>query len=334
MNYNDFKPHLACDADLDKVKYPVIAMPKIDGVRGLNIGGSIVGRRKKAFKNPYISKCYSKVAYTGMDGELALGNWTDPLLCSRTTGFVNRKTPKDGKPTESDELCWWVFDCLAPSVIDLPYSDRLAHLESLVGYVHPEWYSAECKYQIRVVPSKMVYNLDELLQFEEDCLSMGFEGVILRDPDGLHKSGRSTVKSGAYLRIKRFIDFEGVVVNLVEAMENQNEAKTNELGNTERSTHKENMVPKGMVGTIQLRSLQDVVDANGNVLIAKDQVVDVGPGNMVHSERIRAWESFVAGAPDSLVGKVAKSKFFPKGQKDLPRFPTFVSLRAEEDMSE
>ena len=176
--------------------------------------------------------------------------------------------------------------------------------------------------------------VNELLQFEEDCLSMGFEGVILRDPDGLHKSGRSTVKSGAYLRIKRFIDFEGVVVNLVEAMENQNEAKTNELGNTERSTHKENMVPKGMVGTIQLRSLQDVVDANGNVLIAKDQVVDVGPGNMVHSERIRAWESFVAGAPDSLVGKVAKSKFFPKGQKDLPRFPTFVSLRAEEDMSE
>ena len=41
-----FKPHLACDADLTKLKFPLWAMRKIDGVRMLNIEGKAVGEKK------------------------------------------------------------------------------------------------------------------------------------------------------------------------------------------------------------------------------------------------------------------------------------------------
>ena len=39
------KPQLAEDAILDAVRFPCIAQPKIDGVRALNLNGTLTGRR-------------------------------------------------------------------------------------------------------------------------------------------------------------------------------------------------------------------------------------------------------------------------------------------------
>lgn len=321
----DLKPHLACDLDETKLKFPLVIMPKIDGVRALNLQGNVTGRSKKAFKNKFVNERFGGEHTLGFDGELALGDWQAPRLCSDTTGFVNRKTAKPGKPTESDAFMWWVFDFLAPNVIDKPYIERLQALETYLANNTDEG--------IAMVPYTVVYDLESLYKLEAEYLDQGFEGLIARDPMGMHKSGRATVTAGSYLRLKRFIDFEGVVENLIEAMENTNEAKVNELGNTERSTHKANMVPKGMVGMIQMRALADVV-YGGKVLIEKGQLVDIGPGNMVHEERVKLWLAFVNKTPDCIVGQIGKAKFFPKGQKDKPRFPTWIGLRAAEDMSE
>ena len=322
------KPHLACDVDLTKVKWPMLALPKIDGVRGLNLDGNITGRSLKAFKNKFVADCFSNEAFLGFDGELVLGDWTSPTLCADTTGFVNRKTAKPGKPTASPDFKWYIFDYLAPQAINKPYLERLTIVSDLIEAL---WAGEPNTVpNVFVVPATMVHSLEEFLQLEEHWLDVGFEGAILRDPEGMHKSGRATVKTGAYLRLKRFIDFEGEVVEIIEAMENTNEAKTNELGRTERSTHQENMVPKGMVGMVKKRSLADVLDPlSGKVLIAKDQIVDVGPGKMLHEDRIKFFKQ-----PELLIGQVWKSKFFPKGHKDKPRFPTLVCPRAAEDMSE
>jgi DNA ligase-1 len=319
---NKIRPQLACDFDQDKLRFPVIVSAKIDGVRGINLDGNLTGRSLKAFKNSFVTRRFSGPQFKGFDGELALGNWTSDTLCSDTTGFVNRKSPKPGKPTESEQLVWYVFDYLADDVIDLPYAERIAAAEVKIGRMQ------EFPGLIATVPYKLVNSVEELLAFEQLCLDDGFEGVIIRDPNGMHKSGRATVKGGSYLRIKRFIDFEGIVVNITEAMENTNEAKTNELGRTERGTHQENMVPKGMVGMVQFKALQNV-ELDGKILIEKDQIVDVGPGSMLHEDRVEFFEQ-----QDLLIGKIGKAKFFPKGIKDKPRFPTFLCIRAEEDMSE
>lgn len=319
MDKTSLKPQLATDVDLTKLKFPVILSAKIDGVRGINLTGTLTGRSLKEFKNKFVTERFSGEQFLGIDGELALGEWTDARLCSLTTGFVNRKTARDGKPTESDDLVWWAFDYLAPHVVGLPYSQRLDALSTLVA-------AAEIPH-LKLVPFKIAYSVDELEAFDQECLTAGFEGSIIRDPEGMHKSGRATVKGGSYLRLKRFIDFEGEVTCIEEAMENQNEAKTNELGRTERSSHQENLVPKGMLGMIRMRALTDVVH-NGNVLIEKDQVVVVGPGNMDHVQRVHYWNN-----RGELIGQIGKAKFFPHGVKDKPRFPTFIGLRAEEDMS-
>jgi DNA ligase-1 len=329
---DEIRPHLACDLDESKLKFPVIVQVKIDGVRGINLKGDITGRSLKAFKNKFVAECFSSECFRGVDGELVLGDWNRPGLCRETTGFVNRKTARDGKPTKSDDFFWYAFDFLHPTVIDKPYIDRLTALKT----AHLNWYDGEEDTRVRLVPWKLVHTLEELYAFEDECLDAGFEGVIVRDPNGLHKSGRATTKLGAYLRIKRFIDFEGKVVGMTEAMENQNEAKTNELGRTERSTHQENMIPKGMVGNILLEALADV-EYRGKVVIQKGQEIVVGAGCMPHEQRIAAWQAFAADdteSEDYIMGEIGKAKFMPHGQKDKLRMPTWLCLRAEEDMSD
>lgn len=313
----EFRPHLACDFDEDKLKFPYIVMPKIDGVRGLNVQEQFVGRSLKRFDNPFLATRFDGPEYLGLDGELAFGAWTSPTLCRDTTGFVNRKTPKEGKPVEGD-IKWHIFDMLNEQTILMPYAERLDYAaDHLLMLRLPH---------IKLVPSQVVSDLDELLAFEDKCLDKGFEGVILRDPAGLHKHGRATVKGGAYMRIKRFIDTEIIVTELVEAMENQNEAKTNELGRTERSSHKENKVPKGMIGSIKGTLIKDV-EYRGAVLFTAGTLIECGPGTMTHDERKYFWEN-----PKEIVGTIGKVKLFPHGTKEKMRFPTWLSGRAMADM--
>lgn len=316
-----FRPHLACDLDEAKVRFPLIAMPKVDGVRALSVNQQIVGRSLKRFDNPFLATRFDGVDFTGFDGELAFGAWNSPTLCRDTTGFVNRKTPKDGKPVEGN-VKWHIFDLLDTmcGVIDMPYEKRLEHRDRRVELMGLPY--------VKAVPYELVTDIEQMYAFEDRCLDVGFEGVILRDPLGLHKHGRATARTGAYMRIKRFIDVEGVVVELVEAMENQNEAKTNELGRTERSTHQENMVPKGMIGGFKMTLLADV-EYRGQKLFDKGMLVTVGPGTMTHDERKYFWEH-----PNEIIGQVGKIKLFPHGTKEKMRMPTWAGFRAAADMSE
>lgn len=307
---SSFKPHLATDLDEAKVKFPTIAMPKIDGCRGLNIEDKFVGRSLKRFDNPFLATRFDGEDFRGFDGELAFGDWCSPSLCRDTTGFVNRQTPKPGKPVEGD-IHWWIFDCLHESFIDCTYIERLHAASAQVAELQlNKGYSF-----LRMVPYEIVNSLEEVNQLEAKWLEMGFEGVILRNPEGMHKNGRATTKLGAYLRIKRFVDAEAKVTAIIEAMENTNEAKTNELGRSERSSHKENMVPKGMVGALTCEY--------------QGEEITVGPGEMSHEDRI-----FYFNNPSLIVGEHITFKSFMHGKKDKPRFPTYKNIRTRSDMSE
>lgn len=316
----EFRPHLACDFDEKKLKFPLIGMPKIDGVRGLNIDGRFVGRSKKRFDNPFLGTRFDGVDFTGFDGELAFGAWTSSTLCRDTTGFVNRMTAKPGKPVEG-EVKWHIFDLLDEmcGVRDMVYEERLVHAARRVELMGLPY--------VKMVPHERLENLEQLYAMEERALDLNFEGLILRDPLGLHKSGRATVKAGAYLRVKRFIDVEGIVKSIIEANENTNEAKTNELGRTERSSHKENLVPKGMIGAVMMELLDDV-EYRGVKLFEKGMLVRVGAGTMTHSERTHYFKN-----PQELLEKIGKVKIFPHGTKEKMRFPVWAGLRAEADMS-
>lgn len=313
------KPFLASDYDESKLRFPLLAAPKIDGVRGLNTYGTLTGRSLKEHKNRYTTRVFSQQRLIGCDGELIAGeNPRAADLCRKTSSAVGTI---EGTPL----VTWWLFDYFAPEVFDLPYSQRYLRLMDLIAEIGEA--DPALAALLRVVPTVLVHDLEELEEADTINISKGYEGTIIWDPNGKRKQGRSTPREGGYLRIKRFIDFEGEVVEVIEGEENLNEAKTNELGRTERSSHKENMIPNGMVGRLMVRALADVT-WQGRVLFKKGDIVKVAPGKLTHQER-----RYYMREPNQIVGKIIKAQFFPHGFKDKPRFPTFQTFRSREDMS-
>lgn len=302
------KPMLASDFIEKKLKFPLIAQPKIDGVRALNQGGRLVGRSLKTFGNVYTTRLYSQPSLKGMDGEMAAAHETDPALCRLTTSALSTI---EGKPF----TLWWLFDWVEEAIKPYPYAVRHARLVDQVYYL--QQVNAERAWgHLRVVPSHTCANLDQLLELENKWLDEGYEGAIIRDPNGVHKEGRSTPTEGGLLRIKRFIEKEALVLAVQEGQKNLNEATIGLLGQTERSTHQANMVPNGMLGAMLCKD----IDSGENIVVAA--------GSMSHDDRIK-----YLAHQELIVGHIIKYKTFPKGVKDKPRFPTFQTIRMPEDIS-
>lgn len=301
-----YKPMKASDWDENKVKFPVLVQPKIDGVRSLFLNGKgITGRSLKPHGNRYVTRVYSDPIFAGLDGEMAAEHELNPALCRLTTSALSSH---EGEPY----ILWWLFDYITPDTILMPYGERFKRLlekyHQIVRSYHP------LAGNLRMIPNYHCTDMEWLERYDNEFNSMGMEGTILRDPCGQYKQGYSTVREGGLLRIKRFVDKDAIVKGIQEGQRNENTATIAPSGYTERSTHKENMVPNGMVGAL------DCTD------IETGQDIVVSAGSMGHADRVHYFNN-----PQLLIGKKIKYKTFPKGVKDKPRFPTFQCIRSDSD---
>ena len=230
------KPMLAgkC-SDVAKLRYPVLATPKLDGIRCLVINGRAVSRKFKPIPNDHIRNTIEKsYGYYQLDGEIMVENQDFNAL----SGDVRRK---EGRPN----FYYAVFDYVTTP---LPYDIRMQQLERLL-------LPAFCR---KILPSRCA-NVAELQAYEAEQLAKGYEGVMVRSPNSPYKCGRSTENEGYLLKIKRFEDSEAVVVGIEEEMENQNVATKDAFGRTERSAHKENKAPKGTLGALECQLPSGVI---------------------------------------------------------------------------
>lgn len=289
------KPMLAgkCE-DPARLKFPTLATPKIDGIRCLIISENgwrkAVSRNFKPIPNNYIRNWLQENCPVGFDGELIVTNGTFQQTSSAVMS-------RDGEPNFSYLVFDWVHenpeDCYQERTWDIANYGPIC---SKISYVLP----------------KLITGLEELEEFEQECLAQGFEGVMVRDPEGPYKFGRSTPREGWLLKIKRFEDHEAVVVGFTQRMHNANEATLDELGRTKRSSHKANKVPTGMLGTLVVRDLDT------------DVQFEVGTG-FDDKTRVYLWETKLLH-----LGRVIKYKSQPTGVKDKPRFPVFLGFRTPE----
>ena len=285
-----FKPLLAHTIeDTSAVKFPCIVSPKLDGIRCIIIDGVAMSRSLKPIRNEYVQKCIGNREYNGLDGELIVGDMYAPD-CYRVTN--SGVMSKDGEP----DFSFRIFDRVD---MDAPFYERLDSLP----YNKPF---------IRIVPHLVAVNEDHLLQLESEFLSKGAEGVMVRSFEGRYKQGRSTMKEGILGKLKRFTDNEYEVVGFEERMHNGNEATTNALGHTERSSHKSGKVGRGDLGALVLRTPAGLE-------------FNCGSG-FNDEQRHEIWNN-----QGAYLGKLAKVKSFLVGVKDLPRFPTFLGFRDEID---
>lgn len=297
------KPMLAGTAKaLEDLTYPLIASPKLDGIRCLKVDGKIVSRSFKPIANDYIRKHLEVMLPNGADGEIMVG--TTFQEC--TSAVMSRK----GEPS----FIFWMFD-LVDETLTTPYIRRLNRMQKAqVQFEAKGWDRI-----IKVVPTTAVMDVEQLRAFEVECLSEGHEGVMVRAPDSPYKCGRSTLKQGYLLKVKQFKDSEAEIIGFVEQMENTNEATKDELGHTKRSSSKAGKVGKGTLGKFLVRERGD---AGWEV----DFKIGTGEG-LTDELRQKIWND-----RESYRGRIVKYKYQDIGSKDAPRIPIYLGFRDERDL--
>lgn len=289
------KPMLAgkAPADLSKLVYPVLTSPKLDGIRCLVADGRVLARSLKPIPNAHVRDLLCDANFEGFDGELISG-----ATFGETTSAIMSRS---GQPA----FAYHVFDLRLDT--NRPFRDRLSIATRTVDLAGLDW--------LRAVPHRWARTPADVEDHEADALAAGFEGLMIRDPDGPYKAGRSTEREGWLLKLKRFADGEAEVIGFEEQLHNTNEATTNELGRTKRSSAQAGLVGAGVLGKLIVRDL-----ASG---------VEFGLGTGFNAEqRADLWHSRA-----TLAGRIVKYKSQPYGVKDAPRLPVFIGFRAVEDMS-
>jgi DNA ligase-1 len=304
---SNFKPLLAATIkDTSKLDYTngVLVSKKLDGIRCMIIDGVVYSRSMKPIRSKVVQKLFGKPEYNGFDGELLYGDWSAKDVFNLTTQAVMSIELKEG--FSEDKINLAVFDITDSNkgfqerFKGLKY--RLEDLYTHTGVVP----------QVKMVGHRLCSNEKELLDLETSYLDEGFEGIMVRSLTGAYKQGRSTLKDGILGKLKRFSDDEATVIGFEEKMHNTNEAKTNELGRTQRSQAQEGMVGAGTLGAL-------VCECKGITFTMGSGLDDIG--------RADVWNN-----KDKYLGKLAKFKYFAIGMKDSFRFPIFQGWRDGDDL--
>lgn len=284
-----FRPLLAADApeDLAELKFPVLISPKLDGVRCLIRGGKALGRSLDPIPNRYVQELLAGLP-DGLDGELVVGQPYGPDVLNRT---VSGLRSIGGRP----KFTYYVFDNYRAAGTFSRRSGRLR---------------ADPYRSIIPVRQQVARTPEEILAFEKACLAVGFEGIVIRDPDALYKHGRSTTLEGGLLRLVRWKTIEVPIVEVTERCHNASPEKPSALGLKKRFRRIGDQIPMGTTGAL-------VCVLNGvrfKVAISDSEVA------------AEFWK-----APP--LGKLAKVKFKGLTPAGKPRQPVFLGIREKWDLS-
>lgn len=296
-----FSPMLASNYESvkeGKMRYPKLGSPKLDGIRAVVQNGVIVSRNLKPIKNDFIRNLLSSNKLEGLDGELIVGSPTaEDAFRASTSGVMS----VDGEP----EFKFCVFDKYHPTA---RFEDRLEMAGEVIDKFGLEYLS--------LVPHYHISSQDDLDDFEKQFLDVGYEGMMLRCPDGLYKQGRASSTEQTLLKVKRFSDSEAEVIGYAEETTNTHLDKVQDInGEWKRPTGKGVGIGKGTLGKLMVRDLKTGAEFG------------VGSG-FKKEERELLWKN-----PDALLGKIVKYKYFSVGVKEAPRFPTFIGFRDPADIS-
>lgn len=252
--------------------------PKLDGIRACVVDGVVQSRTGKPIPNRELSALLSRPEYTGLDGELIYGSPTAPDVFQRTTSAVmTHDAPADG-------VVFHVFDDF--SVPSRPYVDRYDAM--VLG--RRRCFDRDCMTWVNhFEPS----TLGHVVHIEQTLVARGYEGAILRDKHAPYKFGRSTVREGGMLKVKRFSDAEALVISAMELVR-----QDGSMG--------------GILGALMVKDVQTGV------------MFSVGTG-FTQEQRVALWVDRAG-----LLGRTITYKYFAGGVKDAPRFPVFHRFREVE----
>ena len=301
------------------LRFPLVGSPKIDGIRCLTFAdvlglGQALSRSFKPIAN-IATRSVLAALRVNLDGELIVRTPHAGANYNNPKGWEPFTNHPDGRPGISSQIMshdgtpnfsYIVFDCHShPSY---PYTNRLMQAsEAVAEIIAKDTFNIA---QVQLLDHRVIHSLQEMLEYEEWCLMQGYEGIMLRDPNGYYKSGQSTLKQQTLLKLKRHQDDEATIIDMTEMMHNENEAGVNETGGVQRSKQSAGLIGAGVMGT----------------LVVQHPVFgtfEIGTG-FTYAEREAFW-----ARQSHYFNKPVTFKYQPYGTKDKPRGPVFRNVRLD-----
>lgn len=296
--------------DLEKLRFPMFASPKVDGIRVLihpKLGA--VSRSFKPIRNQEIQRFFDfNPLLHFLDGEII----TTP---TPTASNVFNKTTSDVMSSDGPaNFTYLVFDdWKAPH---LGYDLRRALSEEQVRryILDSPHLPSDAPQRIESLSFAVVRSIRDVLEYEEKCLAEGYEGIMLRAPHAPYKSGRSTLNEQILVKLKRVEDDEAMIVDFHPLERNLNPQERDAFGLAKRSTTQAGRVADELLGTLVVE--HPTFGQFG-----------IGSGFDVNT-RIDIWQN-----RDTYRGRTISFKYQKVGVVDKPRFPIFKGFRDKEDIS-
>ena len=295
-----FKPQLCPNEqpDISKLRFPLLASFKYDGIRAIFINGKLLSRSLKPLENKSLNdrfhaiKQYSKDNNVILDGEF----YTDSVPFNDLSGIIR----SDDKELPED-LCFYCFDYLT--------EENKTFMARVKDYNHARDLEKECKGYFHPVTQKVIGDIETLEASFQFALEHGFEGLILRNPTSHYKFGRASLKQDIAYKMKPYVTFDAKIINVVQATEARegSEKTINELGRSVTSQKKADrvLINKAAVFTVLYE---------GKELGVTIALTDI--------EKEEIWVN-----KDKYLGRWIEYKGMLVGSKDLPRHPVFLRYR-------
>ena len=195
--------HKFDDSRID-FKRPVYIQAKLDGVRCLFTKDGAFSRNGKQFMNVRhiemaLKPFFAEQPDVVLDGELYNHKLKHDF--EKIISLVRKQKPTDEDRLDAQHLVQFhVYDYFDGVMYD-NYQTRMQQL------VNAEFYDA----QIKHVPALLVDSYNYARVQHEEFLSLGYEGSIIRNGDGIYKHGRSY----DLMKFKDFSDTEATIIDYV-----------------------------------------------------------------------------------------------------------------------
>lgn len=175
-----------------RVKYPVYVSPKLDGLRAIYKDGEFYSRRGHKFSG------LDKLA-TALTSILPYGYQLDGELMVEGKHF-NEISGDIRAFRDTDNAVYHVFD--RPNSY-FSFKHRIDELRDLLND-----HTLSIHKEIKLVPHYLINEPDELNEYVQYFYDQGYEGTMVKDPDGLYLDRRTY----DWMKIKQTLTFDCPVI--------------------------------------------------------------------------------------------------------------------------
>lgn len=183
--------------NLTDLSYPIMVQPKLDGFRCIYKQGQFFSRTGKSLGNSNLAGFYDLKNFpqdTVLDGELYNHDLSFPKLSS----ILRRDGAEIIKNTK-----YYIFDAVPLEAWEK--QDHSKIYQKRLGLIRAVTNDIICNYEKVIdIPTDICNTPKEVVDFYKYYIDKGYEGLMLKDPNGVYEWRRVSYKSGNLFKLKKF----------------------------------------------------------------------------------------------------------------------------------